>query len=81
MGTGIVVLLIRVPGHAFAPLARWCLMPGGSGVHRVGPLPFPVRLLNRTIFGLIARSVYVQHVLHEAGKLEALTFTKRKVRF
>ncbi len=56
-------------------------MPRGSGGHRVGPLPFPVRLLNRTIFGLIARSAYVQHVLHEAGKLQALTFTKRKVRF
>lgn len=44
-------------------------------------LPFPLNVVNRLLFGMIARSPYIRNALHGAEQLEELTYVHKPLDF
>jgi aspartyl/asparaginyl beta-hydroxylase (cupin superfamily) len=47
----------------------------------IRPLPFPLNLLNKALFGLLARSEYIRAALEQAEKMEELHFERKRLAF
>lgn len=47
----------------------------------IRPLPFPLNVMNRVLFGMIARSPYIRDALHGAEQLEELHYVDKPLDF